>query len=124
MSSHEPGKEGRFGLRSGIRNFKEVAQDSSWSKHVLAELYPRIRPDSSAPRFEIVTRIEASDQRAVFNRTEERGGAELEAPGTSIVHKVEIPLSGLAPGEHLLEVRARNLANENEVSRRALIEIF
>jgi hypothetical protein len=35
-----PGKDGTFGLRQGIRTFKDVAQDSSWGKHILAELYP------------------------------------------------------------------------------------
>lgn len=34
------GVDGRFGLRAGIRTFKDVVQDSSWSKRILAELYP------------------------------------------------------------------------------------
>ena len=34
------GIEGEYGLRSGIRTYKDVVQDGSWAKVVLAELYP------------------------------------------------------------------------------------
>jgi hypothetical protein len=91
---------------------------------VLAEIYPRVRSESRPPTVEITTTIKATDEQAVFTSTEERGGEELTGPGEGIIHRVEIPLTGLAPGDYLLEMRARHTAEEIVVSRQVLIEIF
>jgi hypothetical protein len=91
---------------------------------VLAAVYPRIRSGSAPPAVDIATTLEAADGQRVFNRTEERGGDELKTSGAGIVSQVDISLSGLAPGEYLVEMSARSLANEDGVSRRARIEIF
>jgi len=90
---------------------------------VLSEIYPRMRRGASPPRIEVTTTIRASDEQAVFNNTQERG-KELTGPGEGIIHKIEIPLSGLAPGDYLLEVKARNFAGGEEVTRQVLIEVF
>ena len=94
--------------------------DQLW---VLSEIYPQMRRGESPPRIEVTTTLRASDEQAVFNNTQERG-KELTGPGEGIIHKVEIPLSGLAPGDYLLEVKARNFAGGEEVVRKVLIEVF
>jgi VWFA-related protein len=91
---------------------------------VLAEVYPRVRSGSRPPKVEITTTIKATDEQAVFTNTEERGGEELTGPGEGIIHKVEIPLSGLVPGDYLLEMKARHMAEEVVVTRQVLIEIL
>jgi hypothetical protein len=94
--------------------------DQLW---VLSEIYPQMRRGESPPRIEVTTTLRASDEQAVFNNTQERG-KELTGPGEGIIHKVEIPLSGLVPGDYLLEVKARNFAGGEEVVRQVLIEVF
>ena len=93
------------------------------SLYVLSEIYPRMRRGAPPPRIEVTTTIRASDEQAVFNNTQERG-KELTGPGEGIIHKIEIPLSGLAPGDYLLEVKARNFVGGEEVTRQVLIEVF
>lgn len=90
---------------------------------MLSEIYPRVRSDSRPSTIEITTTLKASDDQAVFNNTQERGG-DLAEPGEGIIHRVDIPLSGLAPGDYLIEIKARNLAGGPEEVQRILIEIF
>jgi hypothetical protein len=94
--------------------------DQLW---VLSEIYPRMRSRSNPPRIEVTTTIKASDEQTVFNNTQERG-KELTEPGEGIIHRVDIPLSGFAPGDYLLEVKARNFVGGAEVIRQVLIEVF
>ena len=91
---------------------------------VLAEVYPRFEAGSPPPLVELATRLKATDERVVFNRTEQRGGSELASPGAGIVHKVEVPLAGLASGEYLLETTARIVPHGPDQTQRVLIEVF
>jgi VWFA-related protein len=98
---------------------------SRWDRlWLLSEVYPRVRPDSRPSTIEITTALKASDEQAVFNNTQERGG-DLAEPGEGIIHRVDIPLSGLAPGDYLIEIKARDMAGgPEEVVQRILIEVF
>jgi hypothetical protein len=91
---------------------------------VLAEIYPPVTSGSGPPKLEVTTTIKATDGLAVFDHAEERGGEELTEPGAGVVHKVEIPLADLTPGDYLLEMKARDRSKEIDVTRKVVIEIF
>lgn len=114
----EEDKEKAVLLPATRRSF--ARSDELW---VLSEIYPRMRSRSNPPRIEVTTTIKASDEQAVFNNTQERG-KELTEPGEGIIHRVDIPLSGFAPGDYLLEVKARNFVGGAEVVRQVLVEVF
>jgi VWFA-related protein len=94
--------------------------DTLW---VLAEIYPA-RGDRDTPQtIDISTTLKASDAKTVFHASEERG-AELSSSDEGIIHRTEIPLSGLDSGDYLLEVKARNRAGGEEEIRQVLITVL
>ena len=58
-----------------------------------------------------------------FESTETRGGGELSGPEESIIHQIRVPLSNLAPGRYLLEVRARSRAEPEETTEQTAINV-
>ncbi len=91
---------------------------------VLAGIYPPVPSGSGPPKLEVTTTIKATDGQAVFKHTEARGGEKLTEPGEGIIHKVEIPLTDLPPGDYLLEMKARDTSKEIDVIQKVVIEIF
>ncbi len=94
--------------------------DTLW---VLAEIYPAQGDRDSPHTIDISTTLKASDAKAVFQTSEERG-AELSGPDEGIIHRAEIPLSGLDSGDYLLEVKARSRTSGEEETRQVLITVF
>jgi hypothetical protein len=90
---------------------------------VLAEIYPARRDRDRPQILGISTTLKASDAKSVFQAVEERG-AELSGPDEGIIHRAEIPLSGLDSGDYLLEVKARNRAGGEEETRQVLITVL
>jgi VWFA-related protein len=90
---------------------------------VLTEVYPRFR-GSKAPTVDISIAIKATDDRIVFQASEERGGEELTRQGEGIIFRKGIPLSEIAPGDYLLEVTARDRSSQKEEIHQVLIEVF
>lgn len=91
---------------------------------VLAEVYPPARSGPKPPVIEMAMAVRAMDGQAVFEAREERGGVEFTGRRAFIEYRVEVPLSGLAPEDYVIEVEARTLGGDSKALQRVLFEVF